>query len=85
LRRSRAPNCQLGEGRAIGRICLACSSTDHLQRIDYRRGARVHTGLPFCGWGPFEVLVSQLEAPFLLLYVLHTLRGEARAARYQGL
>ncbi|MDP9123895.1 MAG: hypothetical protein M3N82_04750 [Pseudomonadota bacterium] len=45
---------------------------------------RVHAGLPAGGLEPFEVLVSQLEAPLLLLYVLHTARGEAPSGRYQS-
>jgi len=46
--------------------------------------ARIHAGLPAGGLEPFEILVSQLEAPLLLLYVLHTPRGEAPAGRYQS-
>ena len=45
---------------------------------------RVHAGLPAGGLEPFEALVSQMEAPLLLLYVLHTPRGEAAAGRYQS-
>ena len=45
---------------------------------------RIHAGLPAGGLEPFEVLVSQLEAPLVILYVLHTPRGEAPAGRYQS-
>lgn len=45
---------------------------------------RVHAGLPAGGLEPFEVLVSHLDAPLLLLYVLHTPRGEAPSGRYQS-
>jgi hypothetical protein len=33
---------------------------------------------------PFERLVSMMEPPYLLLYVLHTPRGEAEEGRYQS-
>jgi hypothetical protein len=45
---------------------------------------RIHAGLPAGGLEPFELLVSQIEAPLLLLYVLHTPRGEASSGRYQS-
>ncbi|KRB12429.1 hypothetical protein [Rhizobacter sp. Root16D2] len=45
---------------------------------------RVQAGLPAGGLEPFQVLVSQLEAPLLLLHVLHTPRGEALAGRHQS-
>ena len=45
---------------------------------------RVHAGLPAGGLEAFEVLTSQLEAPLVILYVLHTPRGEAPAGRYQS-
>lgn len=45
---------------------------------------RIHAGLPAGGLEPFEMLVSVLEAPLLLLYVLHTPRREALPGRYQS-
>ena len=45
---------------------------------------RVHAGAPHGDPTPFERLVQVLEAPYLLLYVLHTPRGEAAAGRYQS-
>ncbi len=45
---------------------------------------RIHAGQPAGGLEAFESLVAQLEAPLLLLYVLHTPRGEAAAGRYQS-
>ena len=43
-----------------------------------------------CGWIPsgdpavFSALVQTLAPPYLLLYILHTPRGEAEAGRYQS-
>lgn len=45
---------------------------------------RIHAGQPAGGLEAFEALVAQLEAPLLLLYVLHTPRGEAPPGRYQS-
>lgn len=45
---------------------------------------RIHAGLPAGSLTAFEALVAQLEAPLLLLYVLHTPRCEALAGRYQS-
>lgn len=44
---------------------------------------RVIAGSP-SNSGPFERLVRVLEPPYLLLYVLHTPRGEAEPGRYQS-
>jgi hypothetical protein len=45
---------------------------------------RVHAGLPAGSLDPFKALMSQLEPPLLLLYVLHMPRGEAEPGRYES-
>ena len=45
---------------------------------------RVVAGVPSREVIPFERLVLALEPPYLLLYVLHTPRGEGEAGRYQS-
>jgi hypothetical protein len=45
---------------------------------------RVAAGVPGGDPTPFERLVLSLEEPYLLLYVLHTPRGEGDAGRYQS-
>jgi len=47
-------------------------------------GEKLLAGIPSGDWRPFERLVSSLEPPYLLLYVLHTPRGEGGAGRYQS-
>ena len=46
--------------------------------------SKIVAGLPGGDPGPFERLVQSLQAPYILLYVLHTPRGEAKAGRYQS-
>ena len=47
--------------------------------------SRIVAGQPAGGLAAFESLtVHTLKAPFLLLYILHTPRGEARPGRYQS-
>ena len=48
------------------------------------RGARILGGVPGGDPMPFERLVECLEPPYILLYVLHTPRGEGEAGRYQS-
>ena len=45
---------------------------------------RIRAGVPDGDPSPFKRLVQVLEAPYLLLYVLHTPRGEGPAGRYQS-
>lgn len=45
---------------------------------------RLLAGVPGGDPSPFLGLVSSLEPPYLLLYVLHTPRGEGDAGRYQS-
>lgn len=45
---------------------------------------RVVAGVPNGDTEIFERLVSSLEPPCYLLYVLHTPRGEGEAGRYQS-
>lgn len=47
-------------------------------------GERVLAGVPGGDPSPFTHLVSCLEPPYFLLYVLHTPRGEGDAGRYQS-
>lgn len=47
-------------------------------------GERISAGIPSGNSSAFVRLVSCLEPPYLLLYVLHTPRGEAAAGRYQS-
>lgn len=46
---------------------------------------RVMVGVPSGSPEPFEHLVLSLNPPYLLLYVLHTPRGEGAPGRYQSL
>lgn len=48
------------------------------------RGERILAGVPSGDPSPFTRLVSCLEPPYFLLYVLHTPRGEGDAGRYQS-
>jgi hypothetical protein len=48
------------------------------------RSARILAGVPGGDPLPFTQLVSCLEPPYYLLYVLHTPRGEGEAGRYQS-
>lgn len=48
-------------------------------------GERILAGVPAGDPSPFNRLVSCLEPPYCLLYVLHTPRGEGDAGRYQSL
>jgi hypothetical protein len=45
---------------------------------------RIVAGVPHGDTEIFEHLVSALEPPYFLLYVLHTPRGEGGAGRYQS-
>jgi hypothetical protein len=45
---------------------------------------RIRAGVPSGESEPFERLVRAMEPPYLLLYVLHTPRGEAEPGRYQS-
>lgn len=45
---------------------------------------RLKVGVPSGNSEPFERLVLSLEPPYLLLYVLHTPRGEGEPGRYQS-
>lgn len=45
---------------------------------------RLTAGVPPDGTIAFERLILALRAPYMLLYVLHTPRGEADAGRYQS-
>jgi hypothetical protein len=47
-------------------------------------GERLVAGVPDGDQSPFTHLVSCLEPPYFLLYVLHTPRGEGDAGRYQS-
>jgi len=47
-------------------------------------GERIVAGVPGGDPTPFTQLVSGLEPPYFLLYVLHTPRGEGEAGRYQS-
>lgn len=47
-------------------------------------GSRVVSVSPDGNTAPFERLVQCLAAPYFLLYVLHTPRGEGEAGRYQS-
>ncbi|TJZ77378.1 hypothetical protein [Chitiniphilus eburneus] len=47
-------------------------------------GSRILAGVPDGNPTPFTHLVSCLEPPYFLLYVLHTPRGEGDAGRYQS-
>jgi hypothetical protein len=46
--------------------------------------ARVVAGVPAGDASTFQRLVQSLEAPCMLLYVLHTPRGEGEPGRYQS-
>jgi hypothetical protein len=46
--------------------------------------SRIVAGVPHGDAEVFERLVSSLEAPYSLLYVLHTPRGEGEPGRYQS-
>lgn len=48
------------------------------------QSARIVAGVPGGDPIPFTHLVSCLEPPYSLLYVLHTPRGEGEAGRYQS-
>jgi hypothetical protein len=50
----------------------------------YEVGDRVLAGVPRGDANVFKELVECLEPPYLLLYVLHTPRGEADPGRYQS-
>ena len=58
--------------------------TAHSHPPVFQVGERLVAGVP--GGDPvvFERLVECLEPPYLLLYVLHTPRGEAQPGRYQS-
>jgi len=45
---------------------------------------RILAGVPGGDWLPFERLALTLEPPLILLYVLHTPRGEGQPGRYQS-
>jgi len=47
-------------------------------------GARLVAGVPAGDASTFRRLAQSLEAPCMLLYVLHTPRGEGDPGRYQG-
>ncbi len=47
-------------------------------------GDHVLAGVPGGDAVPFETLIQCLEPPYLLLYVLHTPRGEGAPGRYQS-
>lgn len=47
-------------------------------------GARILAGAPGGDPAPFERLVACMEPPYLLLYILHTPRGQGEAGRYQS-
>lgn len=57
---------------------------EHRHLPVYEVGDRVLAGLPGGEAKVFTQLVACLEAPYLLLYVLHTPRGEAAPGRYQS-
>lgn len=48
------------------------------------QGERIQAGVPAGDPNPFMQLVSCLEPPYFLLYILHTPRGEGDAGRYQS-
>lgn len=47
-------------------------------------GQKILAGIPAGDPTAFQHLVSSLEPPYFLLYVLHTPRGEGSAGRYQS-
>src|ERR1700682_1373827 len=48
------------------------------------RAIRILAGVPGGDWLPFQRLVLEMEPPYILLYVLHTPRGEGDPGRYQS-
>jgi hypothetical protein len=57
---------------------------EHHHLPEYDVGDRVLAGVPGGDANVFKKLVECLEPPYLLLYVLHTPRGEADPGRYQS-
>lgn len=57
---------------------------EHRHLPVYEVGDRVLAGVPGGDANVFKQLVECLEPPYLLLYVLHTPRGEADPGRYQS-
>ena len=54
-------------------------------RVEMQNGSnRINAGVPQGDTEIFERLVSSLESPYFLLYILHTPRGEGEAGRYQS-
>lgn len=47
-------------------------------------GERLVSGVPAGDVSTLLALMKEIEAPFFMLYVLHTPRGEAASGRYQG-
>eukprot|EP01036_Dinobryon_divergens_P045637 gene45637-60995_t len=52
--------------------------------VPLEHGERVLAGIPNGESAAFVGLVSNLEPPYFLLYVLHTPRGEGEPGRYQS-
>lgn len=48
------------------------------------QGERIVSGVPGGDPGVFERLVTSMSEPIMLLYILHTPRGEAEVGRYQS-
>jgi hypothetical protein len=47
-------------------------------------GKRIVAGVPDGDVRPYERLVLTMEAPYVLLYILHTPRGEGEGGRYES-
>jgi len=57
---------------------------EHSHAPVFSVGKRLVAGVPGGDPAVFEGLIECLEPPYVLLYVLHTPRGEAPAGRYQS-
>ncbi|MBW8733505.1 MAG: hypothetical protein JF571_04195, partial [Asticcacaulis sp.] len=56
----------------------------HSATFQYAHGGRLIVGLPSGDTGIFSALVSTLTPPYILLYVLHTDRGQGETGRYDS-
>lgn len=71
-------------GHLVGDQWVEHSFAPVFERKPTSNGERLIVGVPAGDVRIFERLARELTAPYFLLYVLHTPRGEAEPGRYQS-
>ena len=61
-----------------------CFAPEYFIQVVEGKQPRLIAGVPSGDGKPFDVLIRVLDVPIILLYVLHTPRGEGKPGRYQS-